>query len=124
MTGVETPYGIVKTNCIINAAGVWSKNIAKMVGADIPLVPMKHAYIVTETIKGVQGCPNIRDHDGNIYFRVQGEALNIGGYERNPIVLKTVRWFCLFKLILLVSTNKICKSISRYPQIFPLDYTN
>lgn len=85
-----TPLGMIKTNRIINASGVWSKNIAKMIGLDIPLVPMKHAYIVTETIDGVQGCPNIRDHDGTIYLKAHGDSMSLGGYERNPIVLKNV----------------------------------
>ncbi|XP_011689604.1 PREDICTED: sarcosine dehydrogenase, mitochondrial [Wasmannia auropunctata] len=85
--GVETPYGIIKTNVILNAAGAWSGTIARMVGLDIPLVPMKHAYIVTEPMN-VRGLPNIRDPDFNVYFRVQGGNINIGGYEPNPIILK------------------------------------
>lgn len=87
--GVETPYGIIKTNVVLNAAGAWSGTIARMIGLDIPLSPMKHAYIVTEPMN-VQGLPNIRDPDRNIYFRVQGGNLNIGGYESNPIMLKCV----------------------------------
>lgn len=85
--GVETPYGIIKTNVVLNAAGAWSGTIARMVGLDIPLIPMKHAYIVTEPMN-VQGLPNIRDPDRNIYFRVQGGTMSIGGYESNPIILK------------------------------------
>ncbi|XP_011259661.2 sarcosine dehydrogenase, mitochondrial [Camponotus floridanus] len=85
--GVETPYGIIKTNVVLNAAGVWSGTIAQMVGLSIPLTPMKHAYIVTEPMN-VQGLPNIRDPDRSIYFRVQGGTLSIGGYESNPIILK------------------------------------
>jgi len=87
--GVETPYGIIKTNVILNAAGAWSGTVARMVGLEIPLVPMKHAYIVTEPMN-VRGLPNIRDPDFNIYFRVQGGNINIGGYEPNPIILKFV----------------------------------
>lgn len=88
---METPYGIIKTNVILNAAGAWSGTIARMVGLDIPLVPMKHAYIVTEPMN-VRGLPNIRDPDYNIYFRVQGGNINIGGYEPNPIILKFVSY--------------------------------
>lgn len=63
--------------------------IAQMAGVDIPLVPMKHAYIITEPMN-VQGLPNVRDLDFSIYFRIQGAAIQIGGYEPNPIVLKSV----------------------------------
>ena len=61
-----------------------------MVKLDIPLNPMKHAYIVTEPIEEVKDVPNIRDHDFKIYFKAAGETLSIGGYEINPIFLRTV----------------------------------
>jgi sarcosine dehydrogenase len=61
-----------------------------MVGLHLPLVPMKHAYVVTENIPEVQGLPNIRDHDASIYFRVQEQSLCMGGYETNPILLEKV----------------------------------
>ncbi|XP_014477949.1 PREDICTED: sarcosine dehydrogenase, mitochondrial isoform X2 [Dinoponera quadriceps] len=86
--GVETPYGVIKSKIILNAAGAWSGNLARMVGLNIPLVPMKHAYIVTEPMN-VRGLPNLRDPDQSIYFRVQGGNMCIGGYEPNPIVLKS-----------------------------------
>lgn len=89
--GVETPQGVIKTSCIVNAAGIWARNIAQMVGLDVPLTIMKHAYVVTEPIRGVKGTPNIRDHDGSIYYRVQGESLFLGGYEKNPEIVKEVR---------------------------------
>lgn len=73
----------------MNAAGAWSGTIARMVGLNIPLIPMKHAYIVTEPMD-VQGLPNIRDPDLGLYFRVQGGTMSVGGYEPNPIVLKSV----------------------------------
>lgn len=90
VSGVETPYGIIKTNCVLNASGVWSRNLVKSIGLDIPLIPMKHAYIVTEHIKEIQGCPNIRAPDLNLYFKIQGGAMSIGGYESNPIILQSV----------------------------------
>ncbi|XP_054008164.1 sarcosine dehydrogenase, mitochondrial [Hylaeus anthracinus] len=85
--GVETPYGIIKTDVVLNAAGAWSKDVANTVEMDIPLTPIKHAYIVTEPIEGVQNLPNIRDADISVYFRIQGTSIAIGGYEQNPIIL-------------------------------------
>ncbi|CAG2061697.1 unnamed protein product, partial [Timema podura] len=61
-----------------------------MVGLHLPLVPMKHAYVITENISGVRGLPNVRDHDASVYFRIQGESLCMGGYEPNPIMLDQV----------------------------------
>jgi sarcosine dehydrogenase len=62
-----------------------------MIGVDIPLVPMKHSYVVFDTIDGLsKGLPNMRDHDGSVYFRTHGDTLAIGGYEPDPIMLDHV----------------------------------
>ncbi|KAJ4441684.1 hypothetical protein ANN_11542, partial [Periplaneta americana] len=90
VAGVVTPHGTIKTNCIVNCGGVWSREIAAMAGLTLPLVPMKHAYIVSESMPEIRGLPNVRDHDGSIYFRIQGESICMGGYEYNPILLDKV----------------------------------
>ena len=62
-----------------------------MVGITIPLLAMKHAYIVTEKIPGIEMTPNVRDHDASVYLKLQGDALSVGGYEHNPIIIDQVR---------------------------------
>ena len=32
---------------------------------------MKHAYVVTEKIPGIEKMPNVRDHDQSIYLKLQ-----------------------------------------------------
>lgn len=64
--------GVIKTNTVVNATGVWGKDLLAPHGIHLPLVPMKHAYVISETIKEVQGMPNVRDHDYSTYFRIQG----------------------------------------------------
>lgn len=71
--------------------GCWANDIANLVGVDVPLTPMKHAYVVTERIPGIENMPNVRDHDTSVYLRLQGDALSVGGYESNPIFLDRVR---------------------------------
>lgn len=88
--GVVTPYGTIKTNTVINATGVWGEDIGEKYGIKLPLIPMRHAYVVSETIPGVQGLPNVRDHDYSMYFRIQGQSICMGGYENNPILLEKV----------------------------------
>ncbi|XP_078045792.1 sarcosine dehydrogenase, mitochondrial-like isoform X2 [Augochlora pura] len=86
--GINTPYGIIKSDVVLNAAGVWSKKVVNTLNLDIPLVPIKHAYIVTEPMTGVeQQLPNIRDPDGSLYFRIQGNSIAAGYYERCPILI-------------------------------------
>jgi sarcosine dehydrogenase len=60
------------------------------VGLHIPLIAMKHAYVTTERIPGIENMPNVRDHDASVYLKLQGDALHIGGYEYNPIFLDRV----------------------------------
>ncbi|KAK1119400.1 hypothetical protein K0M31_013230 [Melipona bicolor] len=99
--GVETPYGMIKTDVVLNAAGAWSKNVANMINVNIPLTPMKHAYVVTEPIKGLENLPNVRDPDATLCFRIRGSTIAIGGYEQNPIILSSAPEnfsFCLYEL--------------------------
>ena len=61
-----------------------------MAGVKVPLVAMKHAYVVSEKIEGIQNMPNVRDHDASVYLKLQGDALCIGGYEPNPVFWEQV----------------------------------
>lgn len=90
VTAVLTPHGRIKTNAVVNAAGAWGNYIAQMAGVKIPLMCMKHAYVVTEKIAGIQMTPNVRDHDASVYLKLQGDALSVGGYEYNPVLLDKV----------------------------------
>uniref|UniRef100_A0A7S2WI35 Sarcosine dehydrogenase n=1 Tax=Mucochytrium quahogii TaxID=96639 RepID=A0A7S2WI35_9STRA len=75
----------IKTKTVVNACGAWANNLAEMVDTKIPLLAMKHAFVVTESIPGMHaGLPNVRDHDLSIYLKTQGDAMAIGGYEQNP----------------------------------------
>ena len=49
---------------------------------------MKHAYVVTEKIPGMENMPNVRDHDASVYLKLQGDALQVGGYEVDPIFIE------------------------------------
>ena len=51
---------------------------------------MKHAYVVTEKIPGIENMPNVRDHDASVYLKLQGDALQVGGYEVDPIFIEKV----------------------------------
>ncbi|XP_022914521.1 sarcosine dehydrogenase, mitochondrial [Onthophagus taurus] len=122
ITGVETPHGVINTKCVINASGAWARNISHMVSLDIPLSPMKHAYVVTESIPEVKNMPNVRDHDYSVYFRIQGDTICIGGYESNPELLKDVAnnfQFGLYELdqsifgVHIENATKLCPSLEK-----------
>ena len=83
---VITEKGNIKTEIIVNAAGIWAPEIGKMVEVSIPIIPMEHQYIITKPIKGVlKGMTTMRDPDNLVYFREEVGGLIMGGYEHNPI---------------------------------------
>ena len=91
VSAVHTSRGVIRTNCVLNAAGGWSPSIGALAGVRVPLVVMKHAYVVTEAVEGIRKCPNVRDHDLSLYLKLQGDGLSVGGYENNPLFVDKVR---------------------------------
>ncbi len=82
---VVTNRGSIKTEIVVNAAGQWGGEVGKMVGLNLPVIPMAHLYIVTKPIEGVQhDFPTLRDPDLLVYWREEVGGLITGGYERDP----------------------------------------
>jgi sarcosine oxidase, subunit beta len=75
---VLTEKGRVKTSIVVNAAGVWSKDIAEMVGIKVPNLPLRKEIMATERIKPLFKAMVISFKDG-IYFSQQDEGHIIGG---------------------------------------------
>ena len=75
---VKTDNGTIKTNIVVNAAGVESNNIAKMVGVDLPIVPFRKEIMATERLKPMFEAMVISFKDG-IYFSQQKEGQIVGG---------------------------------------------
>uniref|UniRef100_H2ZAI4 FAD dependent oxidoreductase domain-containing protein n=1 Tax=Ciona savignyi TaxID=51511 RepID=H2ZAI4_CIOSA len=85
VASVETDLGTIKTSNIVNCAGAWAPYIGKTINEYVPQLVFKHCYVVTEPIEGILGTPIIKDH-GTIYMKPQGNAIQFGGYEFNPIL--------------------------------------
>ena len=83
--GVVTGQGTIQTEVVVDAAGQWGAEVGKMVGLNLPVVPMAHLYIITRPIQGVgHDFPTLRDPDLLVYWREEVGGLVTGGYERNP----------------------------------------
>ncbi|MEM8750315.1 MAG: FAD-dependent oxidoreductase [Pseudomonadota bacterium] len=84
---VETEKGTIKSQWVINAAGLWGREVAAMAGLELPLLPTEHQYFVTETIDEINAIdrrlPSIADRDGEYYLRQEGKGLLVGAYERD-----------------------------------------
>ena len=70
----------------MNAAGTWAREVGRLAGLDLPIVPMEHQYLVTEAIPEVAALgrelPLLREVDVSYYLRQEGEGLLLGPYER------------------------------------------
>ena len=83
---VVTDRGTVRCETLVNAAGMWGRDIGRMMGVNIPLVPFQHQYLVTETIEGLPpDLPTLRDKDSLLYYKEEVGGLVMGGYERDGI---------------------------------------
>ena len=84
---VRTPNGHIRTDWVINAAGLWGREVARLAGIDLPLQPTEHQYFVTEPIAEIDAMdrrlPSVADRDGEYYLRQEGKGLLIGAYERD-----------------------------------------
>jgi dimethylglycine dehydrogenase len=83
---VETDKGSIHADVVVNAAGLWAREVAALAGFELPLIPMEHQYFVTETIPEIEALgrrlPLIADRDGEYYLRQEGLGLLVGAYEK------------------------------------------
>ncbi|OAN92206.1 GcvT family protein [Sulfitobacter geojensis] len=84
---VRTEKGDIATQWIVNAAGLWGREVAALAGVTLPLQPTEHQYFVTETIAEIDGLdrrlPSVADRDGEYYLRQEGKGLLVGAYEKD-----------------------------------------
>lgn len=85
--GVETEKGYIECGVVIACCGQWTRDFAKSVRVNVPLVSVEHQYMVTEPIDGVNSSlPTLRDPDRLTYYKEEVGGLVMGGYENNPIM--------------------------------------
>ncbi|MFV1528379.1 MULTISPECIES: GcvT family protein [unclassified Phaeobacter] len=84
---VKTPKGDIRTPWVVNAAGLWGREVAALAGIELPLQPTEHQYFVTETMAAVAAhgtrLPSVSDRDGEYYLRQEGQGLLVGAYEKD-----------------------------------------
>ena len=82
---VVTNRGTIQTETVVNASGLWGREVGKLVGLNLPVVPMAHLYLMTLPIEGVNhDTPTLRDPDLLVYWREEVGGFVMGGYERQP----------------------------------------
>ncbi|MEV1200680.1 GcvT family protein [Microbispora rosea] len=82
---------VVRTETVVDAAGAAAGVVGRMAGADIPIVPIKHQYVVTPASGVPADTPTVRDPDNIVYFREEDGGILVGGYIRSPQIWDTAR---------------------------------
>jgi glycine/D-amino acid oxidase-like deaminating enzyme len=82
VSGVKTNRGAASCKYVINAAGANAYHIAKLVGLELPIVPVRHEYFVTFAMEGLTpDVPCFRIPDMTLYGRPAEGGLLLGGWE-------------------------------------------
>jgi 4-methylaminobutanoate oxidase (formaldehyde-forming) len=87
VTMVKTSKGDIRTDIVVNAAGLWGAQVAAMVGITIPSSPVMHQHAGLGAVQGretPEGGACFRDTDYLIYGRPEHGGILVGGWEANP----------------------------------------
>ena len=87
---VKTDKGDIACEHVVTATGSWARQVAALVGLDIPVIAVEHQYIVTEPCqelldrkaKGLPEMPVLRESDQSYYLREERQGLIVGPYEK------------------------------------------
>ena len=82
---VVTDQGTITCEHVVNAGGLWAKQIGRMAGIELPVSPLKHHYLITDSIPEVAAAdfemPMTVDLEGFTYMRQDQHGVLVGIYE-------------------------------------------
>lgn len=83
VSAVDTSSGRVNCKTVINAAGAHAFHVARLVGLELPIIPVRHEYFVTGPLKAGLNArsPCFRIPDLTLYGRAENDQLLLGGWE-------------------------------------------
>ncbi|WP_299862850.1 FAD-dependent oxidoreductase [uncultured Hoeflea sp.] len=87
---VVTEQGTVKTDHVVNAGGLWAREVGRMAGLELPVLAMEHMYLLTEDMPEVldfnartgRELVGVIDFKGEIYTRQERSGILLGTYEK------------------------------------------
>jgi glycine/D-amino acid oxidase-like deaminating enzyme len=94
VTGVETSSGVIPADIVVSCAGFWGRELGKLVGLKVPLLPLAHQYVKSTPIAELAGrnempngagMPILRYQDRDLYYREHGDRIGIGSYAHRPM---------------------------------------
>ena len=82
---VITDHGNVHAEHVVNAGGLWAREVGRMVGLELPVLAMEHQYLITGDMPELVGQPeqlHCIDFEGELYVRQERGGMLLGTYEK------------------------------------------
>ncbi|MEO8859584.1 MAG: FAD-dependent oxidoreductase, partial [Burkholderiaceae bacterium] len=87
---VHTNKGTVACEHVVNAGGLWAREVGRMVGIELPVLAMEHMYLVTDEIPEIvaynkemgKEVGHVIDFGAECYLRQEGKGIVLGAYEK------------------------------------------
>ena len=87
---VVTDKGTINAEHVVNAGGLWAREVGRMVGLELPVLAMEHMYLVTDEMPEVVAFNKERGHElphaidfkAEIYMRQERTGMVLGTYEK------------------------------------------
>lgn len=86
INAVITNHGEIQTPIVVNAAGAWAQEIAKMINIDLPVLPYRRQIFITEPFKEIPDIiPMVVDFDSGVYMRKESGGVLMGKADPNEV---------------------------------------
>ena len=83
---VITEKGEIRAEHVVNAGGLWAREVGRLVGLELPILAMEHQYLITEDMPEIAASSkeqlHVIDFEGEIYMRQERGGMLMGTYER------------------------------------------
>ena len=87
---MTTDKGEIRAGHVVNAGGLWAREVGRMVGLELPILAMEHMYLITDDMPEVEAYNretggemlHVVDFEGEIYLRQEGRGMLMGTYEK------------------------------------------
>ncbi len=88
---LHTLNGAITCEHVVNAGGLWAREVGRMVGIELPVLAMEHMYLLTEPMEEVAAFNRetgreligVIDFKGEIYTRQERDGILLGTYEKD-----------------------------------------
>ena len=81
--GVQTEYGDIQSDAVVNCGGMWAREVGKMAGVSVPLHACEHFYFLTSSVPNLGDMPVVRVPDESAYYKEDAGKILVGLFEPN-----------------------------------------